>query len=65
MTKAVQHLLAEFDSLSEAEKQVALVEVWRRTWPEGIPSLPDEAFITAAESLFGDLDAREAQDAKP
>ena len=64
MTQAVEQLLVAFDAMSDAEKHVAAVEVLRRAWPDGIPELPEESLIAAADSLFLELDAREAADAQ-
>lgn len=64
MTQAVEQLLVAFDAMSDAEKHIAAVEMLRRAWPEGMPELPDEAMIGAADALFLELDAREAADAQ-
>jgi hypothetical protein len=64
MTKTVRHLIESFEALSPAEKQEAVVEVLRRAMREVPPNLPDETLMAAADALFGDLDAREAADAK-
>lgn len=62
MTVAVQRLLSSFDQLSEAEKQEAAVELLRRVVATSPPDVPDQGLVDAAESLFLDLDAREARD---
>jgi hypothetical protein len=62
MTIAVQHLLASFDALTDAEKHEAAAEILRRAAPA---DLPDETFVELADELFRELDAREAADAKP
>ncbi|MBI1899637.1 MAG: hypothetical protein HYS13_00805 [Planctomycetia bacterium] len=64
MTKAVQQLLATFDSLTEAEKREAAAEVLRRAVELTPPELPEEALTEAAEELFRELDAREAADGR-
>jgi hypothetical protein len=62
MTTAVQAILASFDSLSEAERQEAAVEILRRvTLAEG--ELPEQALIETADELFRALDAEEAANA--
>lgn len=64
MTVAVQTLLANFDALSERERQEAAVEILRRvTTSEG--DLPDSALVEAADALFESLDAEEAAHARP
>ena len=65
LTKAVQQLIATFDSLSEAEKQTAAAEVLRRVSRLAPAELPDESLVEAADELFRELDAREQADAKP
>ncbi|HVS36433.1 MAG TPA: hypothetical protein VMS17_12780 [Gemmataceae bacterium] len=64
MTAAVQQLLNAFDALSEDEKREAAAEVLRRTLPTAAGDLPEEALVAAAETLFLELDAREAADAQ-
>lgn len=64
MTKAVQQLLATFDSLTEAEQREAAAEVLRRAVELAPPELPEEALTEAAEELFRELDAREAADGR-
>jgi len=61
MTTAVKTLLDSFDSLSEAERQEAAVEILRRAVPDG--DLPEESLLEAADALFVALDAEEAADA--
>jgi hypothetical protein len=63
MTQAVQQFLAAFDSMAEGDKHAIAVEVLRRTWPDGVPALSDDTLVEAAESLFSELDQREASDA--
>ena len=65
MTDAVQELLDSFDDLSESEKHEAAAEILRRVLPSVPSELPEEALIAAAEELFLELDAREANDASP
>lgn len=62
MTQAVEQLLVVFDSMSDADKHIAVLEVLRRTWPSDKPELPEESLIAAAEEVFSELDAREAAD---
>lgn len=64
MNASVRQLLNDFDGLSPAEKYEATAELLRRTLEQASPELSDEAFAEAAESLFLDLDAREADDAR-
>jgi hypothetical protein len=63
VTQAVQALLDSFDSLSEAERHEAAVELFRRVATPA--ELPDEALVAAADEVFRELDAREAADARP
>lgn len=58
MTTAVQSLLESFESLSEAERQEAAVEILRRVTPGG--DLPELALVEAADELFQMLDAEKA-----
>jgi hypothetical protein len=62
MTTAVQELLESFESLSEAERQEAAVEILRPAVPEG--DLSEQALVDAADALFCALDAEEATNAK-
>jgi hypothetical protein len=64
MTQEFQQVLTTFDSLSDAEKHLAVAELMRRTWPQGGADLPEEALVEAAESLFAELDSREAGNAQ-
>jgi len=63
MTTATQHLLDSFDLLSAAEKQVVLCELLRRIQAFDFPPLADEELVVNAETLFLELDRREATDA--
>jgi hypothetical protein len=62
MSTSVQILLASFDTLSDAERHEAAVEILRRVAPP--PELPDEALVAAADEVFRELDARAAADAR-
>ena len=57
LTKAVQQLIATFDSLSEAEKQTAAAEVLRRVSQLAPAEIPDESLVELADELFRELDA--------
>jgi hypothetical protein len=63
MTIASQHLLEAFDLLSAAEKQAVTCEILRRMQDVDFPPLSDEELILSAETLFLELDSREATDA--
>jgi hypothetical protein len=58
-----QHLLEAFDLLSAAEKQAVTCEILRRMRDVDFPPLSDEDMVLSAESLFRELDYREATDA--
>ncbi len=64
MTTAVQQLLDNFDSLSEADKYQAAVEILRRASVFGEGDLPEPALVEAADELFRALDAEEARHAQ-
>lgn len=61
MTETVQHLLDSFDALSESERHEAAVELLRRFMREAPAVVSDESLIAAADELFVELDAREAE----
>jgi hypothetical protein len=62
MTTATQALLETFDTLSDAERHEAAVEILRRvTTSEG--ELPENALLEAANALFCALDSEEAVNA--
>ncbi len=60
MTTVVQQLLDSFDSLPEADKHQAAVEILRRVSASVEGDLPDAALVEAADALFLALDAEEA-----
>ena len=60
MSNAVRDLLRSFESLSEIDKQEAVVEVVRRTPDSMMGDLSNEGLVAAAESLFAALDMEEA-----
>lgn len=62
MTTAIRALLETFDSLSDAERQEAAVEILRRVMPPR-GDLPDETLLKAADALFCMLDAEEETNA--
>ncbi|HTU17222.1 MAG TPA: hypothetical protein VMG10_04110 [Gemmataceae bacterium] len=64
MTTAVQEFLNAFDSLSEADKHQAAVEILRRVSPFGEGDLPESALVEVADELFRALDAEEARHAQ-
>jgi hypothetical protein len=57
MTPAVQQFFNAFDSLSEADKHEAAVEILRRWLPDG--DVPDAALDELAAELFRSYDAEE------
>ena len=59
LTTAVRQILDLFEALRDAEKHEVTVELLRRAEAEG--PIPGEALIEAAEELFLELDAEEAQ----
>jgi hypothetical protein len=60
VTAAVQQILALFDSLPDAEKRQAAVEILRRLPTSAQGDLPERALVEAADELFRALDAEEA-----
>jgi hypothetical protein len=56
----VQQFLDVFDSLSEADKHQAAVEIFRRVSPIADGDVPESALVEAADELFRALDADEA-----
>lgn len=65
MTTAVKELLDSFDALSGAEKHEAAAHLLQRALQLPTGDIPEMALVSAAEELFRELDAREAQDAQP
>ncbi len=63
MTTAVQHLLKSFDLLSEVEKREVVAELLRRSQHLDRSPLSDEELVLNAETLFLELDRREAKNA--
>jgi hypothetical protein len=59
MTTAVQELLNAFESLPQAERHEAAVEILRRAFPGGAGDVPESALIDSADELFRALDAEE------
>lgn len=60
MSANVQHLLESFDTLSEADKREAAIEIFRRLSATGEGDLTDSGLIEAADDLFRAMDAEEA-----
>ena len=60
MNPTLQQLLDTFDSLPEAEKHRAAVEIFRRVSLTTEGDVPESALVEAAEELFQALDAEEA-----
>jgi hypothetical protein len=60
MSTSVQQLLSSFDTLSDAEKHEAAVELLRRVQKETPGELSEQALVEAADELFRELDSREA-----
>jgi hypothetical protein len=63
VSQAAQQLLQSFDALSDTEKHEIAVELLRRSIAPTGGDVPDQALVEAADALFRELDAREAQDA--
>ena len=63
MTAPVQQLLASFDSLSDADKHLVVVEILRRVAGAAPGDMPEGALVEAADELFRTLDAEEADHA--
>ena len=58
MTAPVRQLLNSFESLSDAEKHEATLEILRRTSASG--DVPECTLVEAAEELFQKLDEEDA-----
>jgi len=65
MTTAVQLLLHSFDVLSETEKREIISEILHRAEHLDTPPLSDEDLALSAETLFLELDRREARLEQP
>ncbi len=65
MMPSVQQLLNSFDLLPETEQRAVAWEILQRTVKFEFPSLSDEELVLNAESLFLELDRREAHDEQP
>jgi hypothetical protein len=67
MTAAARDLLEAFERLPETERLDLAAEILRRTAGRDLPPLAEDDLVTAAEELFLQLDAREAEaaDARP
>jgi hypothetical protein len=63
MTATVRQLLDSFNTLSEADKHQAAVEILRRYAGTAEGDLPEGALVEAADELFRALDAEEADHA--
>ncbi len=63
MTIAVQNLLNSFNTLSEAEKHEATVEILKQSPESG--DLSDSVLCEIADELFQAMDKSEAKDAHP
>jgi hypothetical protein len=63
MTATVQQLLDSFDALSDIDKHQAAIEILRRFAGSVDGDLPESALVGAADELFRDLDAQEADHA--
>ena len=59
MSDPVQSLLAAFELLPDAEKQIAVVEILRRT-PPAEKDVSAAGFDALADELFATLDAEAA-----
>jgi hypothetical protein len=62
MTTAIEALLASFDTLSDAERHEAAVEILRRVTPFE-EELAENTLLEAADALFCELDSEEAVNA--
>jgi hypothetical protein len=63
MTTMTQHLLDAFDLLSAEEQQAVACAILQRMRDVDLPPLTDDELIMSADTLFLDLDRREAADA--
>lgn len=59
MSTAVQRILDAFDSLAEADKHQATVEILRRLADASAGDLSEDTLVGAADELFRALDAEE------
>jgi len=60
MTNSVQELLNKFEALPDDERQEAAIALLRRVLRDVPTELPEESLVAAADALFVELDAREA-----
>jgi hypothetical protein len=63
MTLAVQNLLDSFQSLSDAEKHDAVVEILKRANNSG--DVPETTLCEIADELFQAMDRSESEHAQP
>ena len=61
MNQAVLQLLNAFDALPDGERREVVVAVLRRVLDEAPSEVADDALVMAAEELFLELDANEAE----
>ncbi len=64
MSVAAKRLLADFDALSEAEREAVVAELLARH-PIGAGELSDTALVEVADELFCGYDAEEGDGATP
>ena len=63
MTTAVRELLASFEALPLPDQREATIEILRRT-PQGeLSDLSEDCLLEAADELFRQMDADEAENA--
>ena len=65
MNASVEQFLNSFGALTEREQHEAVALLLRRVFRDAAPELPEESLIAAADELFLELDAREADDGQP
>lgn len=61
VSTAVQRILNAFDSLAEADKHQATIEILRRVTDADTGDLSEDALVEAADELFRTLDAGEGR----
>lgn len=62
MNTQTQDILSSFDALPEVAKYEVALEIFRRTREFEFPPLTDDDLVANAESVFLELDQREAND---
>jgi hypothetical protein len=62
MTEAANQILGAFDALSPDDRREVAATLLRRVLDEAPDEVSDEGLVEAAEQLFLEMDAAEAED---